>query len=259
MASPKDYQFDLPTTGRPSSVEIPEKFYPGINQYWDNCTTQRIVHPINGIKAVVIHATAGGNSSGAVSVMRDGKASFHWLVPDEDEPQHGNLIWACAPETLAAWHVRNTASHPDVNGGKTKVNHWSLGIEVVNRQVTSDKFSDWQVEVTAQLIRYCWAKYPNLRHIVSHAKLDPARRNDPGVNFPWERFKGLVLQSPRSVEVNAAVRGVVSANEINIEVDTDQICTPQKIYQTIFNRLESTLERANSLIINQFSLMLFEN
>lgn len=186
------YQFDLPRKGRPADVVLAEAWYPGIREYWEGCTTRRSVDAILGIRAVVIHATAGGSSAGAASVMKNKVASFHWLVPDEDEPQHGSLVWACAPEARAAWHVRNGASHPDVNGGATRVNHWSLGIEVVNRQ-SADPFSDWQVQATAQIIRHCWAKYPNLAHIVSHAKLDPTRRSDPGADFPWARFKELVL------------------------------------------------------------------
>lgn len=197
MAHPKTYQFDLPSTGRPLDVSIPETWYPGVRDYWSGCTTQRDVHPIDGIKAVVIHGTAGSSSQGAISVMRDGKASFHWLVPDENEPEHGQKIWACVPETLAAWHVHNEASHPDVNGGRARVNHWSLGIELVNTQKPSpiDPFSDWQVAITAKIVRYCWAKYPNLRHIVSHSKLDWPHRSDPGTNFPWDKFKDLVLSS----------------------------------------------------------------
>jgi N-acetyl-anhydromuramyl-L-alanine amidase AmpD len=195
MADPTTYQFDLPSTGRPLDVSIPETWYPGVRDYWSGCTTQRDVHPIDGIKAVVIHATAGSSSEGAISVMRDGQASFHWLVPDENEPEHGQKIWACVPETLAAWHVHNEASHSDVNGGKVRVNHWSLGIEVVNAQITADTFSDWQVAVTAKIVRYCWAKYPNLLHIVSHSKLDWPHRSDPGTNFPWDKFKDLVLSS----------------------------------------------------------------
>ena len=194
MSDPKSYQFNLPKSGKPSDVRLPEVWYPGIQKYWETSTIKRSVDPILGIKAIVIHATAGGGSAGAISVMKkkENAASFHWLVPDEDEPQHGNLVWACAPEARAAWHVRNSVSHPDVNGGAKRVNHWSLGIEVVNAQ-SNDPFSDWQVEITAQIIRYCWAKYPNLVHVVSHAKLDPSRRTDPGVDFPWDRFKQLVL------------------------------------------------------------------
>lgn len=197
MAEPKDYQIDLPATGRPANVTIPEMWYPGVQNYWSRCTSQRSVGDhIQGVKAVIIHATAGSNSSGAVSVMNGSPAaSFHWLVPDEDEPQHGNLIWACVRERDAAWHVRGDKSHPNVNGGRTRANHWTLGVEIVNRQSGGDSFSDWQVAVTAQLVRYCWSKYPNLRHIISHARLDPTRRTDPGSNFPWERFRDLILDS----------------------------------------------------------------
>src|SRR5574341_2623697 len=95
MADPRNYQFDLPANSRPSDVSLNEPWYPGIQAFWDRCTSSRIFDAILGIKAVVIHATAGSSSAGAVSVMRDGKASFHWLVPDENEAQHGVLVWAC--------------------------------------------------------------------------------------------------------------------------------------------------------------------
>lgn len=191
---PKDYHFKLPKGDKPMNIRLPEVWYPGIQQHWKSKTTKRIYNPIFGIKGIVIHATAGSSSDGAVSVMRDprGQGSWHWLVPDENEAEHGKVIWACAPETLAAWHVRNDKFHPDVNGGKNKVNHWSLGVEIVNSQV-NDPFSDWQVKITADIVKYCWAKYPNLEDVVSHAKLDPHRRTDPGVDFPWEKFKALVL------------------------------------------------------------------
>lgn len=197
MAQPRDYQFDLPSTGRPSNMTIPEMWYPGVQNYWLRSTSRRnIGDHIQGVKAVVVHATAGTSSAGAVSVMNGSPvASFHWLVPDENEPQHGSLIWSCVRERDAAWHVRPDKRHPDVNNNRNQVNHWSLGIEIVNQQSGGDSFSDWQVAITAQIVRYCWAKYPNLKHVVSHARLDPTRRTDPGRNFPWERFEDLVLNS----------------------------------------------------------------
>jgi N-acetylmuramoyl-L-alanine amidase len=190
---PTSYQFELPGSSRPSNASLREEWYPEIKTAAIQASSSRIYDPIEGIRAVVIHATAGSSSAGAASVIVNRKASFHWLVPDEDEDQHGEFVWATCHEARAAWHVRNAVSHPLVWGGKSKINHFSLGVEVVNAQISSDNFSVWQVEATAKIVRYFWAKYPNLRHVVSHARLDPTRRSDPGSQFPWEQFKDQVL------------------------------------------------------------------
>jgi len=220
---PNQYHFDLTPSQRPDDIVIPEKWYPGIKKFWDKSTSTRKYNPINGIRAIVIHATAGSSSSGAISVMRDGKASFHWLVPDEDEKQHNHLVWACAPETLAAWHVRNKASHKDIWEGRENINHWSLGIEVVNSQKSSDKYSPWQIEMAAQIVRYCWAKYPNLVHVVSHAKLDPKRRTDPGELFPWNDFKKLVL-SPHNDDHGLDILDAPHVDNIGSDIITKGCC-----------------------------------
>jgi N-acetyl-anhydromuramyl-L-alanine amidase AmpD len=222
MADPTRFQFNLPAARRPSLFTLEEKFFPGIKDFWPICTRKRMVHPVDGIQAVVIHATAGSSSIGAVSVTKEGKASFHWLVPDEDEEQHGHFVWACAPETLAAFHVQNSKSHPDINNGKKLVNHWSLGIEMVNSQTSSDEFSNWQVSMTARIVRFCWAKYPNLRHVVSHAKLDPERRTDPGSHFPWSEFKNQVLDGADD-PLPELVSSVENAEDIHVE-DTTGCC-----------------------------------
>lgn len=240
MNDPKKYQFDLPSGGRPDDVVLNEVWYPGIRDYWEDCTSERSVDRILGIKAVVIHATAGSSSAGAISVMVDGNASFHWLVPDEDEEQHGNLVWACAPEARAAWHVRNSRSHPDVNGGANRVNHWSLGIEVVNSQIR-DTFSDWQVEASARIVRYCWAKYPNLVHVVSHAKLDPDRRSDPGASYPWDRFKDLVLNGTNDA-VPASAANAPHASTLQSQTDTASCCMTTRKARSNFEYLPGSYE-----------------
>jgi N-acetyl-anhydromuramyl-L-alanine amidase AmpD len=193
MANPKEYHFKLPAWNGPQLPEPPHAWYPGVQAVHASTTSDRTVHGDGDVHAFVIHATAGVSSRDAMTVMFGGKASWHWLVPDENEPEHGQKIWACAPEKRAAWHVKNTKSHPEVNGGARFVNYWSLGVEVVNAQ-GADSFSDWQVRMTADLVRYAWSKYPNLRDVVSHARLDPARRSDPGKLFPWDRFRKMVLE-----------------------------------------------------------------
>jgi len=96
-------------------------------------------------------------------------------------------------------------------------------MEIVNTQV-GDPFSDWQVKQAATLVRYAWSKYPELVDVVSHAKLDPQRRSDPGAHFPWDRFRELVL-APTPV-VPAPTPIVVEPIQV-IDPDGQQIdCDP---------------------------------
>ncbi|MCY4137774.1 MAG: N-acetylmuramoyl-L-alanine amidase [Rhodobacteraceae bacterium] len=221
MANPKSFQFDLPSSGRPKNINLAEEWYPNIQPYAIRASSTRSYDPLLGIRAVVIHATAGLSSLGAVSVIQKGSASFHWLVPDENEDQHGKFVWATCHEARAAWHVRKWGSHPDVWDGKKMVNHYSLGIEIVNSQNKADRFSNWQIEATARIVRYCWAKYPNLVHVVSHAKLDPTRRTDPGIGFPWDKFEKLVLYGTD----DAVSALVASAPKPNLAAaDGDECC-----------------------------------
>ena len=74
MPNPSTYQFNLPQRGRPSDVMLNEVWYPGIQAYWETSTSSRIFDAILGIKALVIHATAGSSSAGAVSVAASSSA-----------------------------------------------------------------------------------------------------------------------------------------------------------------------------------------
>jgi N-acetyl-anhydromuramyl-L-alanine amidase AmpD len=211
---PRTYLFDLPAAGRPEAFHLKEELYPGVRDHWEEGSTGRIVDPITGIRAIVIHATGGATSAGAMSVLKAHASSWHWLVPDENEEEHGKFVWACIPEARAAWHMRNDKSHHSVNGGKDRANHWSLSIEIVNKQTngSTHPFSGWQVEMTADIVRYCWAKYPNLKHVVSHAALDPQRHSDPGSHFPWATFKELVLSSARNELTMPRLKNVIPMN-----------------------------------------------
>jgi N-acetyl-anhydromuramyl-L-alanine amidase AmpD len=224
MGDPKKYFFKLPDAGAPSPFKIPERIYPDIRWYNRNRASDRTYHPVEGIEGVVIHATAGGSTSGALDWWKrpDGaKASAHWIVPDEDEVGHGKEVLAVVYESLAAWHVRNDKTHPLI-GNRDHVNHWTLGIEIVNRQVPTDSFSDWQIEITALLVRYCWAKYPNMKYVFSHALVDPERRSDPGSQFDWDKFIALITSDvndppvdPQSITLMEAVSSHPSISNLN--------------------------------------------
>jgi N-acetylmuramoyl-L-alanine amidase len=199
MADPKDYILKLDPAKRPAMHNFPEKVVADIAWYNSHRASTRRFNPVTGIEGAVIHATAGGTSGGCLSWWKNpaAQASAHWVIPGESETEHGKSAIAAVYETLAAWHVRNDKSNSKVNGGKKLINHWTLGIEIVNTQKAGDTYSDWQLEITAQIIRYCWAKYPNFKWVFSHAAVDPGRRTDPGSIFPWDKFSALV-QTPNA-------------------------------------------------------------
>ncbi|MFC2951161.1 N-acetylmuramoyl-L-alanine amidase [Marinicaulis aureus] len=193
MADPTEFQFDLPPDRHWAPMPLAERIHKTAWAAADGCASLRGAETREAVRVIVIHATAGATTDGAVSVMEEARASFHWIVPGKDEPTHGVHVWATCPERLAAWHVRRSCAHPDICGGANNLNRASLGIEIVNRQDGENPFSSWQLEATADIVRYAAGKYPNLTHVVSHARLDPTRRTDPGPNFPWAEFKAMVL------------------------------------------------------------------
>jgi len=154
-------------------LPAPEKSYRKVRRY-------------NFIDTVVIHATAGGSSAGAMSVAYAGKASWHALIPDENEIEHGKYIFRCVQDDSAAWHVLSSVKHPV--DGKININDRSLGIEIVNAQIgPKDPFSEWQIKATAQLVAH-WRSVHKIKYLYTHAFLDPGRKLDPGDIFDWEKF-----------------------------------------------------------------------
>jgi len=215
MSDPSTFYFSLPPHKRPASrLVLQERRVPDYQWYDDNRSRSRGANPISAITTVVIHATAGWATQHALDNWRERKASAHWIVPDEDEDQHGKFVWAVVSESLGALHVKDSATHSDIDN-QTPINKISLGVEIVNTQDVknyTDPYSDWQIQQTAMIVRYAWAKYPNLKHVVSHARLDPGRRGDPGSNFPWPKFRNLVFSSEGDQLPDALVASVTPAS-----------------------------------------------
>ncbi len=168
----------------------------------DKPSSEREYGPVD---TIVIHATAGSSSVGALSVMSEGRASWHVLVPDEDEEDHGRRVLRCVGDGRKAWHVLRKCTHPA--DGRNDINSRSFGVEIVNRQDGRDPFSDWQLQITAEYVDYWRSRYP-IRYLATHAYLDPARKLDPGEGFDWERFLGYVEAGERKKkEAGEAERG----------------------------------------------------
>lgn len=194
MPNPETFYFALPQNNRPAFVPLDEEVHSDFSWLTANRSRSRGQDVFQVIDTVVIHATAGWATQHAIDNWHVRAASAHWIVPDEDEPQHGHFVWATVAEAKAAYHV-GAPNNADLGQGPN-VNNRSLGIEIVNTQDVQnyqDPYSAWQVTMAARIVLYAWAKYPNLKHVISHARLDPNNRGDPGSQFPWASFKQQVL------------------------------------------------------------------
>lgn len=209
MGDPKKYIFELPSGGRPDRIQIPEQVVSDIDWFNAKRSVKRNVDAVHGIRGVVIHATAGSTTGGALQHWRTASpASAHWIIPGESETTHGKSVLAVVYEARAANHTKDSVSHPQINAGAKLDDQWTLGIEIVNTQDIhnyTDPYSPWQVDMAAMLVRYCWAKYPNLKWIFSHAAVDPATRADPGRQFPWDTFEAKVLGAGAATSKRIAV------------------------------------------------------
>ena len=65
MGGPATYHFDLDSALRPAHAPLEERWWPGIRDAALKASSARIYDPIKGVRAVVIHATAGSSSAGA--------------------------------------------------------------------------------------------------------------------------------------------------------------------------------------------------
>lgn len=219
---PDTFHFMLPPSQRPAFVPLKEELHPAFGWLTKNRSRSRRRDVFESIDTIVIHATAGYATKHVVDTWKERKASAHWIIPDENETEHGHFIWATVAEAKAAYHVGHV-DYESILGEGPNVNDRSLGVELVNTQNVQyfrDPYSQWQIEMLARIVLYAWAKYPNLRHVISHAKLDPSRRSDPGENFPWEAFKHKVLTHSVLEERHPLV---LEANTSSVTSETDSL------------------------------------
>jgi N-acetyl-anhydromuramyl-L-alanine amidase AmpD len=151
------------------------------------------------ITTIVIHATAGGSFSGAWSTLLNRELSYHAIIPDEDDKNHGDII-NCVRDSRVAFHAGNSYGPKEEAKNlsrrqnnkrefivKTSVNSYSLSISFVNMNDGKDTYS---VEQHQACVERClsWAKaYPSIEWITTHALISPGRKSDPK-NYGLEKL-----------------------------------------------------------------------
>lgn len=146
---------------------------------------------------VVIHSCEGAYS-GCVSWLRQtrARASAHYVVNES-----GSEIAQLVDENNRAWHVA-ASYRPHLNSGRlsnrsgVSTNSFSIGIEHGGR-AAQRTWPAGQITASVNLVRDITARHniPRDRyHIVSHGRLQPESRTDPGPNWPWTSYLQRIAQ-----------------------------------------------------------------
>ena len=140
---------------------------------------------------VVLHYTGMQSAAAAIDRLCDPEAgvSAHYVI-DED-----GTVTQLVDEAHRAWHAGKSFWR-----GVTDVNGASVGIELVNpgHQFGYRPFPDAQMEALLPLLHAIVKRYKMpFANIVGHSDVAPARKEDPGELFDWERLAALKLALPR--------------------------------------------------------------
>jgi N-acetylmuramoyl-L-alanine amidase len=132
--------------------------------------------------ALVLHYTGMRDAASALHQLCNPAAqvSSHYLVLEDGR------ILQLVPEERRAWHAGAGSWQ-----GETDMNSASIGIEIVNpgHEHGYRPFPDAQINAVAALsadIVSRWRMPPD--RVIAHSDMAPARKQDPGELFPWDRL-----------------------------------------------------------------------
>ena len=131
------------------------------------------------IDTIILHSSydALGNDpfsvSGVIAEYKQAQVSPHYLIARD-----GTIYQLVADQSIA-WHA-GVAKMPD---GRTDVNSFSIGVEMINTQ--DGKFADAQYDALNRLIGDLKKKYP-IKNILGHSDIAPGRKTDPW-GIEWKK------------------------------------------------------------------------
>lgn len=135
-----------------------------------------IIQPIY----IIMHYDGASNGSSAIHWMLDpkSKVSAHVHIGRD------GLVTQLGPFNIKCWHAGQSSW-----AGLKDLNRYSIGIELQNKG--SELYSEIQINKAIEVCQAIIAHYP-IREILGHNDIAPARKEDPGIQFPWMKFKPLI-------------------------------------------------------------------
>jgi len=133
------------------------------------------------VDTVVIHATVLDTLEEVIQHFSapSSRVSAHYTI------DRGGKIVSHVAEEKRAWH----AGQSKMKDGRTNVNDFSIGIELVNRNDGMDPFPAIQIQSLRRLLASIMSRH-DIKHIVPHYECadPPGRKLDPvGFDGTWIR------------------------------------------------------------------------
>lgn len=143
------------------------------------------------ISMIVLHYTGMVDAASAIQRLTDpaAKVSSHYLIAEDGQ------VVCLVPEDKRAWHAGQAHWR-----GIDDVNSASIGIELVNpgHENGYRPFAEAQMQALLPLMADIVGRHGITRgNIVGHSDVAPARKDDPGELFEWDRLAKLRLALPR--------------------------------------------------------------
>ena len=142
------------------------------------------------VTIIVLHYTGMQDAASAIERLTnaEAKVSSHYLIAEDGQ------IVRMVDESKRAWHAGKSYWR-----GNTDINSASIGIEIVNpgHEFGYRPFPIAQIDALIPLMQQITLRYKITRgNVVGHSDVAPARKDDPGELFPWERLARLRLALP---------------------------------------------------------------
>lgn len=141
------------------------------------------------IDTIILHYTGMPSGEEALARLTDphAKVSAHYLVEEDGR------IFSLVNEEHRAWHAGVSSWL-----GESNINARSIGIEIVNpgHEWGGSAFPDRQIEAVVALLIGIFERRPICKsRVLGHSDVAPARKEDPGEYFPWNRLahEGLTI------------------------------------------------------------------
>lgn len=132
------------------------------------------------IDTIILHSSynvLGGDEYDLDKVIQEYKE--YGVAPHYIIDRKGNILRLVKDKDVA-YHAGESKA-PD---GRTGVNNFSIGIELINN--LEDKFTSEQYEAVNDLIAFLQDEY-QIKYILGHSEIAPGRKTDPW-NINWEKI-----------------------------------------------------------------------